>query len=424
MEYKKIRWRRLDASAKLFPFISNKKLSSVFRISVVLKERIKPEILEKALNQVLVKHPSFKVMLRRGFFWYYFEQNTKDAKIEIENTYPCQYIEKRKTRGYPFRVSYYEKKINLEVFHSLTDANTATKFLKELTYEYIELKKNVSTEKRNLSNEFVDNVEDSYLKNYDKEKNKSTKLKKAYNIQGKRLPFGARGVLHFYMDLESVKKVSKVAGATITEYLTAVLAYSIYLEKHKKNKAKRPIIINIPVDMKKFYKSQTALNFFLFVTITVELNPNKTYEFSDFLRIILSEFDKRLTHDKLENAMTSAVKTGSNIFTRITPMPLKKVITHMTYVYSRRNITTTLSNIGNIKVLDEYKKEIDTFLFIFAPDNIGNTKCSLVSYGDKIIFSFTSLLADCDIEKRFYQILKEKNIKIKVEGNGVYEFIS
>lgn len=424
MEYKKVRWRRLDASAKLFPFISNKKLSSVYRVSAVLKEKIKPEVLEKALNQVLIKHPAFKVMLRRGFFWYYFEQNTREAKVRIENTYPCQYIEKRKSKGYPFRVSYYERKINLEVFHSLTDANTAMKFLKEIVYEYIDLKKNVSTEKRNITNELVDNIEDSYLKNYDKEKNKSEKLKKAYNIQGKKLPFGAMGIVHFYIDLKDAKAIAKAAGATLTEYLSAVLAYSIYLEKHKKNKAKKPIIINIPVDMKKYYKSQTALNFFLFITISVEINPNKEYEFKDFLRMVLSEFDKKLTHNKLENAMASAVKTGSNIITRIVPMPIKKVITHITYMSSRRNITTTISNIGNIKVLDEYKKEIDTFLFILAPDNIGNTKCSMISYGDKLIFSFISLLKDCDIEKRFYQILKDKKIKVKIEGNGVYEFVS
>lgn len=424
MEDKKIKWRKLDASAKLFPFVSNKNLSSVFRVSAVLKEEIEPKILEKALNQVLEKHTSFKVMLRRGFFWYYFEQNPKKAKIELEKTYPCQYIEKRKSKGYPFRVSYYEKKINLEVFHSLTDANTAMKFLKEIVYEYIDLKKNITNEKRNNLTEFVDNVEDSYLKNYDKNKNKGTKLQKAYNIQGKKLPFGARGVLHFYINVKDIKEIARASGATLTEYLSAVLAYSIYLEKHKKNKASDPIIINIPVDMKKYYESQTALNFFLFITITIEIDSNKKYDFKDFLRMTLSEFDKRLTHAKLENMMTSTVKTGSNIFTRIVPMPIKKVVTYLTYMHTRKNITTTLSNIGNIKVLDEYKEEVEKFLFIFAPDNIGNTKCSMVSYGDELVFSFTSLLADCDIEKRFYKFLKEKNIKIEVEGNGVYEFIS
>lgn len=424
MEYKKIRWRRLDASGKLFPFIANKKLSSVYRVSVLLKEKIKPEILEKALNQVLEKHPAFKVMLRRGFFWYYFEQNTRHAKVIPENTYPCQYIEKRKSKGYPFRVSYYEKKINLEVFHSLTDANTAIKFLKEITYEYIDLKKNVNPAKRNIETELVDSIEDSYLKNYDKEKNKKIKLRKAFNIKGKKLPFGAQGITHFFIDLQEAKRVSKESRATLTEYMAAMLAYSIYLEKHKKTNSKKPIVINIPVNMKKYYKSQTALNFFMFITIEIDINPKKDYEFKDILGMVLVEFDKKLTHERLENAMTSAVKTGSNIFTRIVPMPLKKVITHITYISSRKNLTTTISNIGNIEVLDEYKKEIDTFLFILAPDNIGTMKNSMISYGDKMIFSFMSLLKDCDVEKRFYKLLKEKNIKVKVESNGVYEPIS
>ncbi len=424
MEYKKIRWRRLDASAKLFPFVANKKLSSVYRVSVVLKEKIRPELLEKSLNQVLEKHPAFKVMLRRGFFWYYFEQNTRTAKVVKENTYPCQYIEKRKSRGYPFRVSYHEKKINLEVFHSLTDANTAVKFLKEITYEYIDLKKNVNTAKRNIDTELVDSIEDSYLKNYDKEKKQKVKLKKAFNIKGKRLPFGAQGITHFFMELQRVKQVARDSKATLTEYMTALLAYSIYLEKHKKSKSKKPIVINIPVNLKKYYKSQTALNFFMFITIEVDIDPKKEYEFKDILRMVLLEFDKKLTHERLENAMTSAVNTGNNIFTRIVPMPLKKVITHITYMASRKNLTTTISNIGNIEVLPEYKKEIETFLFILAPDNIGTMKNSMISYGDKMIFSFISLLRDCDVEKRFYNLLKEKNIKVKIESNGVYESIS
>ena len=424
MEYKKIRWRRLDASAKLFPFVANKKLSSVYRVSVVLKEKIEPELLEKALNQVLEKHPAFKVMLRRGFFWYYFEQNSRMAKVVAENTYPCQYIEKRKSKGYPFRVSYYENKINLEVFHSLTDANTAVKFLKEITYEYIDLKKNINTSKRNLDTELIDSIEDSYLKNYDKEKNKKVKLRKAFNIKGKKLPFGAQGITHFFMDLQDVKKLAKESGATLTEYMAAVLAYAIYLEKHKKTNSKKPIVINIPVNLKKYYKSQTALNFFMFITIEVDINPQKDYEFKDILRMILIEFDKKLTHERLENAMTSAVNTGNNIFTRIVPMPLKKVITHITYMVSRKNLTTTISNIGNIEVLPEYKAEIETFLFILAPDNIGTIKNSMVSYGNEMIFSFMSLLNDCDIEKRFYDFVKEKNIKVKIESNGVYESIS
>ena len=42
-------WRRLDNSAQIFPMISNKNFSTVFRFSVLLKEEIQPKYLKKAL---------------------------------------------------------------------------------------------------------------------------------------------------------------------------------------------------------------------------------------------------------------------------------------------------------------------------------------------------------------------------------------
>ena len=64
----KLYWRKLDNSAKIFPISNGKKYSTVFRISCVLKEKIKKEILQKALQQTLEKYKSFKVRMKSGFF--------------------------------------------------------------------------------------------------------------------------------------------------------------------------------------------------------------------------------------------------------------------------------------------------------------------------------------------------------------------
>ena len=74
-ESRLLKWRRLDNSAKIFPVISNKKFSSVFRISATLKEKIQPEILQHAVEVVLNYFISYKVKLKKGFFWYYLEHN-------------------------------------------------------------------------------------------------------------------------------------------------------------------------------------------------------------------------------------------------------------------------------------------------------------------------------------------------------------
>ena len=121
-------WRRLDNSAKIFPISAGKKYSTVFRLSVVLTEKVEPNILKEAVNQALIKYISFKVKMKTGFFWFYFEENLKEPKVEEEKDYPCTYIDTKKNNDYLFKVTYFENKINIDIFHSLTDGNSRIYF--------------------------------------------------------------------------------------------------------------------------------------------------------------------------------------------------------------------------------------------------------------------------------------------------------
>lgn len=121
-------WRRLDNSAKIFPISAGKKYSTVFRLSVVLTEKVEPNILKEAVNQALIKYISFKVKMKTGFFWFYFEENLKEPKVEEEKDYPCTYIDPKKNNDYLFKVTYFENKINIDIFHSLTDGNSRIYF--------------------------------------------------------------------------------------------------------------------------------------------------------------------------------------------------------------------------------------------------------------------------------------------------------
>lgn len=53
----KLEWRKLDNSAQIFPITGNKKYSTVFRLSVVLNEKIEKTILEQAVNKALEVYP-------------------------------------------------------------------------------------------------------------------------------------------------------------------------------------------------------------------------------------------------------------------------------------------------------------------------------------------------------------------------------
>ena len=119
---RQIRWDKLDNTAHLFPSIAGESMTNVYRISVELNEEVQREALQQALDIVLPKFDGFNVRLRTGVFWYYFEENGKKApKVTEEAMFPCRYIRQNRNRNYLFRVTYYGCRINLEVFHVLTD---------------------------------------------------------------------------------------------------------------------------------------------------------------------------------------------------------------------------------------------------------------------------------------------------------------
>ena len=195
-------WRRLDNSAKIFPIASSKKYSSVFRLSAVLKEKIAPNILKKAVNLALKNLSSFKVKLKKGFFWYYFEDNNKEVIIEKEKDYPCKYIDPNTNNDYLFKVTYWENKINLDIFHSLTDGNSGMIFLREIVYTYIELAhKEDFSQKLRIERKISNNSEDDYLKNYDKKSKGGRSGKRAYALKGRNLLLECIGVIHININL-------------------------------------------------------------------------------------------------------------------------------------------------------------------------------------------------------------------------------
>ena len=417
-------WRRLDNSAKIFPIASSKKYSSVFRLSAVIKEKIAPNILKKAVNLALKNLSSFKVKLKKGFFWYYFEDNNKEVIIEKEKDYPCKYIDPNTNNDYLFKVTYWENKINLDIFHSLTDGNSGIIFLREIVYTYIELAhKEDFSQKLRTERKISNNTEDDYLKNYDKKSKNSKGGKKAYRLKGKILPLAAIGVIHVNIDLDELKNRAKEKNVTITQYLTSVLIHAIYNSNYKKYNGKKPIKICIPVDLKKYFKSETISNFFSYISVQTEENLNLD-SFEEILKFVKKEFDRKLTKEEISKTMSTNVKLGNNIFIKSIPLFLKLIIVKLSYIEIRKYTTTTFSNVGRIGIIGEYQKYIDKFMMLIAPESVEKIKCSACSFENKLNFTFTSTLENTEVEEEFCKKLKEEEINISVEGNGVHDFIS
>ncbi|SFG55058.1 Uncharacterized protein, contains a NRPS condensation (elongation) domain [Lachnospiraceae bacterium C7] len=417
-----IRWDKLDNTANLFPVIAGEAMTNVYRISVKLNEKVNPELLQEALDIVLPKMDGFNLRLRQGVFWYYFEENGKKApNVTEEHHFPCRFIQQNKNRSYMFRVTYYGYKINLEVFHVLTDGMGGINFLKELTYQYLRLAHPELRDERGdaFSDTTSLNREDSFIKNFRRKTARGYKSQQAYLIKGDKLPDGEFGVMHLLVPVSQLKEVSHRYNATINEYFVAVFMWSVYVECLKKMPNKKAIRVAVPVNLRPFFDSITTKNFFIMVS--AEFNADREdYTFEEVIEIAKKSLHSQITKEHLEDLFSYSVAGQLNKFARPVPLFFKNAF--MKYIYTKSALanTTTISNIGNIKVEDKYSKYIEQFYSFIAMSKGQSLKGTICSYKDTLVFTFSSVFSETFVQKAFCRQLVKDGLDVSIETNGVY----
>lgn len=415
-----IRWDKLDNTANLFPVIAGESMSNVYRISVTLTELVDPDLLQEALDIVLPKFDGFNLRLQKGIFWYYFEENGNPApKVKEENTYPCRFIEQNKNKHYLFRVTYFKYRINLEVFHVLTDGMGGINFLKELTYQYLRLCHPEIREKvgDDLNCGTSLNREDSFIKNYRKSSSKPYQTQKAYLVKGEKLLPGEFGVMHGYMKISALKEVCHKYGVSINEYLVGVFVYSVYQECLKGMPSDKPIRVAVPVNLRPYFASTTTKNFF--VMVSAEFHPTKEdYTFEEILQTVRESLKAQINKENLEKLFSYNVSNEKVWIARIAPLFLKNLAMKIVYTQSALANTTTITNIGNIGVEDVYKPYIEMFHAFLAMSKGQHIKGTICSYDDTLVFTFSYDLQDTGIQKVFFRKIAADGIEVQLDSNS------
>lgn len=414
-------WYRLDNAAKIYPAISGPGGGSVFRIAVQLKEDIDPQLLKDALVSILPRFPTFAVKMRRGLFWYYFEENPMEPPVCLEKAPPCRAIDTAETNGFLFRISYFKKRIALEVFHALTDGSGALAFLKSLAYQYLLLSGvKVMSDGSILENSTlpsVDETEDSFKKYYNRRIKCRWIEAKAYQLQGTRMPREYVKIVHGIIKLNDFLCLVKESKATVTEYVTAIIIYSIYSTQLKKRECSAPVKVSVPINLRNFFPSQALRNFSSYVNVGMPFS-NDEYTFEQVLDTVTRTMKLEVQPEKLIEKISANVKAEKNIFMRIVPLIIKNIVLKTAFnAYGESLFTCTLSNLGVVKIPESMEKNIDRFEFLLGPPVLNMENCSISSYKDEMIITFTKRMHETDLERFFFRFLTEKGLDITIETN-------
>lgn len=421
MKNRSFDWFRLDNAAKIFPGQNSRSWSNVFRLAVELKEEIDPEMLEKAIRKILLRMPSFNVRIRSGFFWYFLEKNPNDIEVSPDVKNLCYRINFKENKGFLIRVYYRGKRISVDTYHAVTDGYGCAVFISSVAAEYLRLKGHeipkggfvLDPDEEPTKSE----IEDAYTRFADSKVKYNRRDKAVYHAVGTKMPTHTCNYTVGIMSFEQLHAVSKSYGVTVTEFFAAILLDIHYRKQLKEKKKQREVSVQIPVNLRKFYPTDTLRNFVL--CLRVKMNPNKgEYTFEELLKLVSLQL--RLANDKKEvnSLMTQNLKIERNPVAKVLPLFVKNIGVSVTFLLTGEQTTSTLiSNIGPVTVPEEMKPFVEKFLFFTGPGKLNGARCGVISFEDKLVFTFSNCYKESDIEREFFTRLVKMGIHVKIESN-------
>lgn len=414
-------WYRLDNAGMIFPPVSGKNSPNTFCLYAELNNKIDKDILQQSLNQVIKSEDTFRVRLKKGFFWYYLEENFKEPKVTKEPPDFMEFIDSRFDDNYLFRVYYQNNRISVVFFHALTDGTGGMYFLKQLVYTYLEnTGEKIRTEgkiKPISLPTLKDEKQDKFLNVNTKQTEKKIAENKAFKLDGTPFKVFGTGIILASCKTEQIKMLAKKYNTTVTGYLTGVYLYSLYLTYLKdKNQKNNLIAISIPVNIRKQHPSETKRNFTLVARISYDFSNGATLD-----EVIVSaskQLSEKLTKNQIDAQIKFNVGAEKNFLMKIVPRVIKNIALKIAYnIRCIKQETTNLSNLGLVELPNDLEKNIKSLGFILQASKTTQKNLGIIGYKDELTLAFSRRHAETSAEREFVQILSSQGVNFELVSN-------
>lgn len=416
-------WYRLDLSAIVYPTLQRRDFSSVYRLSLLLKEDVQPDILQQAVDIAMKRFPTYRSAMHKGLFWRYLEPNTNPGPIvqkDIRNF--CMPMPFKSNNRYLVRFYWYERRIALEAHHSLGDGTGGMFLLQTVTAVYLRLLGHpipndgfvLDVDAEPDPEEF----EDAYMRYANAQVRPARPAEKTYRVRGTKEPFYTLNVIDGIMSVKEVMQVAKGYNATVTEYLNAVLLYSLLQkQEHDFHLKLRPVRIAMPVNLRRFFPSKTLRNFITMVYPSVDPRLGE-FTFEEIVAHVHNYMRYYINEKFLKGDITTNAATKRNPFIRIVPLFIKDFVVRLFYTRVQdKNSSAGLTNLGSVYVPDAMKPYLERFDIYMGIPYSQRTNCAIASFGDTLTVNFASCIIEADVERRFFQKLVEDGIAVTIESN-------
>ncbi len=414
-------WLKLDNAAKIFPGQNSKTWSNSFRVCYELKEKIDPVVLQQALQDILPRFSCYDVCIRHGFFWYYLEKNNNMPQVLPDIKNPCHRIKFNENGKFLFKVYYHANRIAVDVYHVLTDGHGGAVFLSTLVAQYLRLKGNEISAGGfvvDINNENTpEELEDSFVRNATSKAKYKRADKFVYHAKGSKMPLHTVNITSGIIPFDKLHEISKQKGVTVTEFLSAVMLDVLCKKQLRENKKQKEVSIQIPIDLRRVYKSETLRNFT--ICLRVKVDPNKgEYTFDELLDQVKYQLRLQKNEKELNMMITANMGIERNIFVRALPLFIKNLGVGISFAFTAEQTTSSLiTNLGSVNIPDEMSSFIDKFIFMPAPGKLNASRCGVATVNNNLCITFANIYKESDVERDFFTSFVKMGLHVKIESN-------
>lgn len=411
-------WYRVDNVAKVFLASYNRRDTRSFRVSCTLQEPVDRDLLTLALKTTVRERPQYQVLIHRGLFWHYMEATDKTVPVEEEKTRPCPTLYGPQVAGQlHYRVSYFGSRINLDMFHALSDGNGGIEFLNILVFNYLKLRYPGTLDQVSIDSGASDNDlnQDSYRQFYEKKGQAEASPKKSYHIRGLKLPHHQLQFFELQLPAGEMLKLAKAAGVSLTSYLGALLMLALYSDMPALQK-NRPITISMPVNLRNYYPSATSRNFFNSVYVSHIFTGEE--DLQSLARQFDAELKKALTPEQIAARMDNYEKLEQLFLVRMVPLFIKNPVVKFATRRETKRVTAVISNLGRLRVPDALAPHIKSYAAYCSTESLFIT-CN--TYDDMLTLGICSAYQNTSVLKTFVRSLTEQGLEASLYATEVLD---
>lgn len=416
-------WYRLDNAGVLYSATLREKYAAVYRLSAVMDAPVDPGALQRAIDLTLPRFPGFRVKMRRGMFWNYFEPNDSPGPfVRRDMANPCQPVRFKEDDGWLIRVFHYEHRVSLEVFHAVSDGVGSLTFFRTLLAVYL----------RQLGHQIPNSggvldiaepprpeeLEDAYGRCAGKRVLRGGLARKAFSNTSFPEAFYTLNVTMGFLLVDQVRAAAKRWGASITEYLAAVLMKALLDNQAARRPHRlRPVALAIPINLRAVFPSETLRNFM--ITVRPEVDPGLgDYTFSELVTMIHHYMRLHMDRHQLQARITGNVAFTANPLLQVIPNVIKRPVMSWSYhLAAVRPYSATFTNPGAFAVPDEMAPHIRRMEAILGQATRPSPHCTSISFGNTLCVTFAGTGVSSETERRFFTHLVRDGIHVKVESN-------